>query len=146
MEAPQLQCSDKVNDVPVVQVVVRVRGGASDSVHRQSWWTFSFATETGTLSAYGGGEGFFSGVSAFFALLRVVPELSASFRSWGALDDEEFFVIEGSRVALTPGVELPGVRPPVVHELVASLALFMILRVWTDTCVNVISRTTNNNQ
>ena len=24
--------------------------------------------------------------------------------------------------ALTPGVELPGIRPPVVHELVASLA------------------------
>ena len=36
MEAPQLQCSDKVNDVLVVQVVVRVEG-ASDSVHRQSW-------------------------------------------------------------------------------------------------------------
>ena len=31
-----------------------------------------------------------------------------------ALDDEEFFVIEGSLgVALTPGVLLPGVRPPV---------------------------------
>ena len=29
--------------------------------------------------------------------------------------------------------------PPVVHELAASLALFQILRVWTDTCVNVIS-------
>ena len=36
MEAPQLQCSDKVNDVPVVQVVVQVEG-ASDSVHCQSW-------------------------------------------------------------------------------------------------------------
>ena len=33
--------------------------GASDSVHRRSWWTFQFATETGTLSAgYGGGMGF----------------------------------------------------------------------------------------
>ena len=31
-----------------------------------------------------------------------------------ALDDEEFFVIEGSLgVALTPGVLLPGVRPRV---------------------------------
>ena len=49
-------------------------------------------------------EGGFDGFSAFFALLRFVPELSASFRSWGALDDEEFFVIEGSLVALTPGV------------------------------------------
>ena len=40
-------------------------------------------------------KGFFSAFCAFFALLRVVPELSAS-RRWGALDDEEFFVIEGS--------------------------------------------------
>ena len=103
--------------------------------NREGYSTYSSA-------GCGGGEGGFSGFSAFFALLRVVPECSASFRSWGALDDEEFFVIEGSGVALTPGVELPGVRPPVVHELVASLALFRILHVWTDTCVNVISRTT----
>ena len=34
--------------------------------------------------------------------------------SWGALDDEGFFVIEGSGVALTLGVELPDVRSPVV--------------------------------
>ena len=37
--------------------------------------------------------GVFGSFCAFFALLRVVPELSAS-RSWGALDDEEFFVME----------------------------------------------------
>ena len=37
--------------------------------------------------------GVVGGFSAFFALLPVVPELSAGFR---ALDDEEFFVIEGS--------------------------------------------------
>ena len=36
VEVPQLQCSDKVYNVPVVQVVVQVEG-ASDSVHRQSW-------------------------------------------------------------------------------------------------------------
>ena len=36
VEVPQLQCSDKVYDVPVVQVVARVES-ASDSVHRQSW-------------------------------------------------------------------------------------------------------------
>ena len=36
MQIPQLQCSDNLYDVPVVQVVVRVEG-ASDSVHRQSW-------------------------------------------------------------------------------------------------------------
>ena len=40
-----------------------------------------------------------------------VPRDPGSFR---ALDDEEFFVIEGSLgVAPTPGVFLPGVRPPV---------------------------------
>ena len=50
--------------------------------------------------------------SAFSVLLRVVPELSASF---GALDDEEFFVIEGSRVAGTPGVHLAGVLPRVAQ-------------------------------
>ena len=45
-----------------------------------------------------------------------------------------------------------GVRPPVVHELVASLALFRILRVWTNTCVNASPKqqqqqttTTHNN-
>ena len=40
-------------------------------------------------------KGFFRPFWPFFALLRVVPELSAS-RSWRALDDEESFVIEGS--------------------------------------------------
>ena len=36
VEVPQLALIDKVDDVPVVQVVVRVShsGGASDSVHR----------------------------------------------------------------------------------------------------------------
>ena len=52
--------------------------GASDSVHRQSQWTFQFSTETGTFSAgYGGDEG-------FFRLFYAPPgrlELSASFRS-----------------------------------------------------------------
>ena len=48
-------------------------------------------------------KGFFRPFWPFFALLRVVPELSAS-RSWGALDDEEFFFIEGWEVALTSGV------------------------------------------
>ena len=40
-------------------------------------------------------------------------------------------------MALTPRVELPGVRSPVVHELVASLALFRILRVWTSRRTNL---------
>ena len=46
-------------------------------------------------AGYGGGEGIFGAFFVIFRALPVVPELSAS-RSWGALDDEEFFVIEGS--------------------------------------------------
>ena len=82
VEIPQLQFLEKVVDVPVVQVVVGSSSswtglanseGASDSVHRQSLWTFQFATETGTLSAwYGGGEGFYVLFWPFFALLQVV--------------------------------------------------------------------------
>ena len=75
-----VQFFDKVADVPVAHVLGRRcnscgygrlydhaatfglanSGSVSDSVHRWSWWTFQFATETGTLSAgYGGDEGFF---------------------------------------------------------------------------------------
>ena len=39
-------------------------------------------------------DGFFLPFGHVFALLRVVPELSASF--FGALVGEEFFAIEGS--------------------------------------------------
>ena len=47
------------------------------------------------LDAFGGSKGFCGAFCAIFRAPPVVPELSASFRSWGALD-EEFFVIEGS--------------------------------------------------
>ena len=40
------------------------------------------------------GWGFLGGSDAFFAVLRVVPELRRQF--FGALDGEEFFAIEGS--------------------------------------------------
>ena len=51
-------------------------------------------------------------VSAVAALARVCP--GSAGQVFGALDDEEFFIIEGSLgVALTPGVLVPGVRPPV---------------------------------
>ena len=40
-------------------------------------------------------EGIFGAFCDIFRAPLVVPELSAS-RSWGALDEEEFFVIEGS--------------------------------------------------
>ena len=51
--------------------------GASDSVHRQSQWTFQFSKRRWAFSE---GTAAMQGW-AFFALLRVVPELSASFRS-----------------------------------------------------------------
>ena len=40
-----------------------------------------FIDSSSPYGGYGGGDGFFGGFSAFFALLRVIPELSASFRS-----------------------------------------------------------------
>ena len=51
--------------------------GATDSVHRQSLWTFQFATSRWAFSE---GTAVMLGW-AFFGLLQVVPELSASFRS-----------------------------------------------------------------
>ena len=59
--------------------------GASNSAHRLLFWTFQLCNTDGydasSILGYGGDECFFRGCSAFFALLRVVPELSASFRS-----------------------------------------------------------------
>ena len=98
-EGPAVKVHLNVVDVPVVQVVIWVRPfldkvvdmpvvcndrgfanseGASDSVHRQSLWTFQLATETGTLSA---GRVFWA---SFLAIFRAPPgclELSACFRS-----------------------------------------------------------------
>ena len=74
------------------------------SVHRLIWWTSQFAQRQ--VSQLGAMMGFFDAFCVIFRAPPVVPELSASLRSWGALDDEEFFVIEGSGVALTPGVSL----------------------------------------
>ena len=60
-------------------------GDASDSVHRRSQWTSCCATETGpqlpAVLGMAAVKGFFGGFSTFFALLRIVPELSASFWS-----------------------------------------------------------------
>ena len=89
---PQFAVLDKVADVPVCAVhrrlwtslwscsdVGSLAGGLRLS---QSSWTFQLYNRDGYASSvYGGDEGFFRGFSAFFALLRVVPELSASFRS-----------------------------------------------------------------
>ena len=94
------RCSScKVVDVPAVSQVVpefpAKPGGASDSVHRS--------------------DGVFGAFCAIFRAPPGSPGVERQFSQLGALDDEEFFVIEGWGVALTPGVVLPGVRPPVVH-------------------------------
>ena len=61
------------------------------------------------------------GVSAVAALGRVCP--GSAGQVFRALDDEEFFVIEGSLgVALTPGVLLQGVGPPVDATISGSSA------------------------
>ena len=60
-------------------------GSATDSVHRGSWWTFQLATETGTwlsaVAVMAAMMGFWAVFPLFLALLQVVPELNASFRS-----------------------------------------------------------------
>ena len=87
VEVPQLQYFDRVVDVPAAVH----RQGLDVLVISRRCFRFSSLAELD----YDGSEGVFRPFWSFFALLRVVPELSAS-RSWGALDDEEFFVIEGS--------------------------------------------------
>ena len=91
---PQLQYSDKVVAVPAVavhrqgvDVPVNMQrrslavGSASESVHRLIWWTSQFATETGCFPQLGAMKGFFGAFCAIFALLWVVPKMSASFSS-----------------------------------------------------------------
>ena len=82
VEVLQLALIDKVDDVPVVQVVVGVSWKVPliQFIARVSG-TSSLQRDGFLLHGCGGGEGCFRGFSAFFALLRVVLELSASFRS-----------------------------------------------------------------
>ena len=56
-------------------------GGASDTAHRHSQRTIQLHRDGSAFSAGDGDEGDFRGFSTFFALLRVVPELSSSFAS-----------------------------------------------------------------
>ena len=73
-------------------------------VQRQAWMVQTVQSGGAALAQF----------APFFALLWL-SGVERQFTQLGALDDEEFFVIEGWGVALTPGVVLPGVRPPVVH-------------------------------
>ena len=88
VEAPQLQFTDKLFAVPVV---------AQRAIHLAP---FSDGDEK--FYGDGNGGGFFGG-AFFLASLRAPSSwtLSAFF---SALNDEEFFVIEGSGVTGTPGV------------------------------------------
>ena len=80
-------CSSRqVVDVPVIKQRRLRSGSATDSVHRQTPWTFQLCNRF----AYGGcggdvwmgvGRGVFGGIDAFFRAPLVVPELSASFWS-----------------------------------------------------------------
>ena len=98
---PQLLRVVMVADVPVVQVVWcrflrlwtpcdHAATSFSSTVEvpqtrsSQSLWTFCCATEKGSTSmrtGFGGDALFLAHFAPFFALLRVVPELSASFSS-----------------------------------------------------------------
>ena len=96
---PQLHSSDKVVDVHAVAVPRQGQrrclaiGCLRFSSSPESA-DIPVATETDTLSAWVTVMTvFFLLFRPFFTLLQIVSELSASFR---ALDDEEFFVIEGS--------------------------------------------------
>ena len=55
-----------------------------------------------------------------FSFFRFFFEFSGIF--WGALDGQQLLVVEGSGVALTPGVSLPGVGPPGVGVIAQALA------------------------
>ena len=102
VEVLQLALIDKVDDVPVVQVVVGIswkvlqiqfiaRVSGSSSLQRDGF----------LLHGYGGGEGFFLG---FFRIFRAPLGCAGVERQFfGALDGEEFSVVEGSPCQLAQG-------------------------------------------
>ena len=75
--------------------------GASDSVHRPSWWTFLCAQRRDAFSGYDGGEGLFDAFCVIFRAPPVIPELSASFSSFRALTTVSARGLQGCR---SPGV------------------------------------------
>ena len=77
---------DKVVDMPVIvdDMVADHSGGASDTVHRLSRWTFQLCSrwyDASSIFLYGGDEGVFDAFCVIFRAPLVVPELSASFWS-----------------------------------------------------------------
>ena len=94
VEVLQLALIDKVDDVPVVQVVwVSWKVPQIQFIARVSGPS-SLQRDGFLLHGYGGGEGVFS---LFFRIVRAPPGCAGVERQFfGALDDEEFFVVEGS--------------------------------------------------
>ena len=90
VEFPQLQCSDKGDDVSVVQVVVWVSWKGLKFSSSPEFVGLPVCNETmGFLRGFGGDSsvGFFSRSSGLSRSRAPV---------FGALDDEEFFFVEGS--------------------------------------------------
>ena len=119
--------SDRVPDIPVMQflnevvdMVLRqlptVQTVQSSCVHRQGRRHPHFRTvEVPQIQSSTELNDDLEAVLAHFSdsPKGVESQVARIFR---ALDDEEFFVIEGSLgLALTPGVSLSGVGPPVVN-------------------------------
>ena len=104
MEVPQLQCSDRVVDVPAAVhrqgldvLVILQRQVHADS---RRCLRFSSSHELG----YDGSEGIFGAFCAIFRAPPVYPELSASFRSWEPSMMKSSSSSRAGGVALTPGV------------------------------------------
>ena len=75
------QLSTAVN----VPVIMRDSGKPQIQVIANFWWTFQLATETGARHYSGSDDGFFDAFCVIFRAPPVVPELSASFSSFGVL-------------------------------------------------------------
>ena len=119
MEVPQSQCSNKVDDVPVVQVVVRI-----------SWKVrqIQFIARVRGHSSCAVTVFFFSSVAmkGFFGLFGHFSRSSGVIEgSGGGADAGSFSQVSG-------------------HQSCACklISFSRIVRVWTDTCVNVESKTT----
>ena len=101
--------------VPLVQV--RGHGGASVPLHRQSVLAIPVVTQRrGTHSAKLCRSPWSFCSTALGQGCGRVPAIRAVFQP---LDDSQ--LSRALEVALTPGVQIPGVRPPVLRELVAGV-------------------------
>ena len=84
-QMPTVDVLRSSSTVVYVSVIMRVGGSAPDSGHRE-FGGHSSSQQRQVLDfhqwSYGGDDGFFGGIDAFFRAPPVVPELSASFRAF----------------------------------------------------------------